>query len=88
MSDNVLKLVQHGQTRGPEAVADLIAWLRDTADDIESGSETAHKAVLTLYEDRGDEFRITSRYCNTSLLERIGIMTAALQDVAQKDRTE
>jgi hypothetical protein len=70
----------------PDMVADVIAFLRKHADQLEKGSERpAHKAVLILYEDLGDKTRLVSAFCNTTVTERVGIMFMALNDMANTD---
>lgn len=71
------------ESQKPDVVADVIAFLRKHADELEKGSERpAHKAVLILYEDLGDKTRLASTFCNTTVTERVGMMYMALQDTA------
>lgn len=83
MSDNVVKLKGETPVQGAEAVASVVAWLRAQADALESGdARPAHKAVLTVFEDCSGEIRTLTAFCNTSAIERIGIMYMALNDTA------
>ena len=69
-----------------EATAKIIAWLRELADELESGeARPAHKAVFTVFEDCGDSIRVHSAFCNARFIERVGIMYAALNDVTNAD---
>ena len=82
MSDNVIKLKGEMPASGSEAVAKVVAWLREQADAIESGeSRPAHKAVLMTFEDCGGEARTSAAYCNASVIERIGMAYMALNDM-------
>lgn len=84
MSDkitNILKLSPDGPVSGPQATAEVVAWLRDTADELERGETwPAQKAVLTIYQDIGQQFRTSTSFCNATPLERIAIMHLALHD--------
>lgn len=80
MTDKVLKLVQNTPVRGEDATAAVVAFLRRCADDIENGDEAAHKAIILLYEDCGDQFRTVSRFCNATSIERAGIIAMASHD--------
>ena len=72
--------------QGAEATAAVVAWLREQADRLENGeSRPAHKAVLTVFEDCSGTVRTCTVFCNTSAIERIGIMYAALNDTANTD---
>ncbi len=78
----VLKIKGVAEIKGSDATAQIVAWLREQADAIEKGKvRPVHKAVLTVYEDRNEQFRINSAFCNVSGLERIGLMHAALTDL-------
>ena len=69
-----------------EATTKIVAWLREQANALESGeSRPTHKAVLTVFEDCGDQIRINSSFCNARFIERVGIMYAALNDLVNAD---
>lgn len=69
-----------------EATAKIVAWLREQANELESGeARPVHKAVLTVFEDCGDQIRVNSTFCNARFVERVGIMYTALNDVANSD---
>ena len=81
----VLKIKGTAEARGVDAVTQVVAWLREQADAIERGEvRPVHKAVLTVYEDRSEQFRIGVAFCNVSGLERIGLMHAALSDLTNE----
>jgi hypothetical protein len=80
---DVLKLKgSDAPAQNTEAVAKVVAFLREQADAIESGdARPAHKAVLTIYEDTdGVKFRTQTAFCNASSIERAGLMAVALHD--------
>jgi len=84
--DNVVKLKGDPTAYGSEAVAKVVAWLREQADELESGeSRPAHKAVLMVFEDCSGTIRTQTVFCNASAIERIGIMYMALNDTANAD---
>jgi hypothetical protein len=69
--------------QGAKATAAVVAWLREQANGLESGEvRPAHKAVLTVFEDCSGTIRTHTVFCNTSAVERIGIMYMALNDTA------
>lgn len=81
---NVVKFAQNSNVRGPEATAAVVAFLRKQADEIESGeSASVHKAVLVVYEDLGNQFRTLTAFCNITTLERVGLLSLALQDASE-----
>lgn len=83
----VVKLSEREEpVEGAEATAKIVQFLREHADMLESGElRPVHKAVLTVYESIGDQFRIQSAFCNATTLERVGIVTMALQDIMDAD---
>lgn len=85
--NKITKLVSHNTAfRGEDARVEIVKFLREYADMIESKKETAHKAVLILCEEvsEGDKIRIYSRRCNVSTwLEHAGLMQLALHDVCE-----
>lgn len=86
MGDNVVSLKGKTTAHGPDAVAQVVAWLREQADEIEKGeARPVHKAILTVFEDCGDKVRTHTVFCNVSSVERVGIMFLALNDTANTD---
>lgn len=82
----VVSIKGETDVQGAEATAAIVAWLRDQANALESGeSRPAHKAVLTVFEDCIGTVRTQTAFCNTSAIERLGIMYAALNDTANVD---
>lgn len=78
---DVFKLVQNAPVRGEDAKAKVIAALRTCADAIESGEEKpAHKVIVVLYEDVGEQFAVRSRFCNVTAIERAGMLAMAVHD--------
>ncbi len=83
---NVIKLGKDEPVRGAEAVAHIVKWLREQADRLENGeARPAYKAVLLLYEDRGEQFRVSTAYCNATTIERAGMLSLSLHDTASVD---
>lgn len=79
--DNVVKLKGEPAVQGGEATTKVVAFLREMADDLESGkARPVHKAILTVYEDNGDQVRVKSAFCNTRFVEAVGILATALND--------
>lgn len=77
----VIKLGQDVEVRGTEATAKIVAWLREQADAIENGKEwPVQKAVLTVLQDCGGQFRTRVIFCNAKTIERAGILSLALHD--------
>lgn len=86
MSDNVVKLRGEAAVQGADATAKVIAWLRERANMLESGeARPAHKAVLVLHESTGDKFSTLTAYCNATSIERIGMLSLSLHDLASID---
>jgi len=87
--DKIIRLVPASGTataEGAAASALVVDFLREWADAIENGNERAHKAVLVMYENcGGGPFRIASRGCNVSAIERAGIMAMAQDDFCTAD---
>lgn len=83
---DVTKLRGESPLYGMEATTRVVAWLREQADFLERGeARPAHKAVLTMYEDTGGKIRTVTVFCNTSSIERAGIMSMALHDTLESD---
>jgi hypothetical protein len=72
--------------KNDETKISVVDFLRKCADAIESGEEDpAHKAILVLYEERGDMFCTRGRYHNVSTLERNGLLAMASHDALNAD---
>ena len=72
--------------QGLEAVSDVVKFLREYADKLEKGEmRPAHKAVLILYEDCNEQFRISTAYCNATTIERAGMISVSLHDTVDLD---
>lgn len=83
---NVVNLSKSEPVRGPEATLEIVKWLREYADKLESGNtRPACKAILLLYEDRGEQFRVATTYCNATTLERAGMLSLSLHDTVKVD---
>lgn len=83
---NVVNLNKGEPVRGPEATSEIIKWLREYADKLEKGdARPACKAVLLLYEDRGEQFRVATAYYNATTLERAGMLSLSLRDTVDVD---
>jgi hypothetical protein len=82
----VVSIKGETDVRGAEATAAVVAWLREYADRLESGeSRPVEKAVLLTYENIGDQFRVSTAYCNATTIERAGMLSLSLHDTADLD---
>lgn len=76
MADNILQLVQTTQReRIPVA-----QFLREWADQIENDGKV-NAAIIVLHTEEGDLFRTSSRRCNMSKIEAIGLLQVAISDL-------
>jgi len=81
---NVIQLKGEATVRGPEANSEIVEWLRDYADKLENGEmPPAQMAILVLYEDRGEQFKISTAYCNATTVERAGMLSTSLHDTLE-----
>lgn len=89
MSDNVIKLKGELSVHGDEATAKIVAWLRNEADSIERGDVLpVHKAVLVVHTEADGKVNTKVSYSNANILERTGMLTLALHDVANDYATD
>lgn len=83
---DVVKLKGTDSAQSLDAVSDVVKWLREYADKIEKGEiRPTHKAVLILYEGLNEQFRVSTAYCNATTIERAGMISLSLHDIADLD---
>lgn len=84
---NVVKLKGGIETiSGPDATVSVVTWLRNQADALEKGeARPAQKAILVTYESLGEQYLVSSAFCNATSIERAGMLTMALHDVADPE---
>lgn len=83
---NVVNLAKDEPVRGKDAVAEIVAFLRKHADAIESGNaRPVHKLILVAFEDRNEQFRVSTAYCNATAIERAGMLSMSLHDTTDVD---
>ena len=64
----------------------LLLGCADTPTGLESGeARPVDKAVLLVYENIGEQFRVSTAYCNATTIERVGMLSLSLHDTADLD---
>lgn len=82
----VVSIKGEADIQGAEATAAVVAWLRGYADRLENGeARPADKAILLMYENIGEQFRVSTAYCNATTIERAGMLSLSLHDTANVD---
>lgn len=74
----VVSLNKDAELRGSEATTSVVTWLRNQADALEKGEvRPAQKAILVTYESLGEQYLVSSAYCNATSIERAGMLSMA-----------